>query len=72
MPLATSIKEYQNYLKEIDNLKDLLNDDNLSIKEMAEIELKECSTKVKLLEILLTLSKLINLFFSVILFEVAA
>ncbi len=50
MPLATSIKEYQNYLKEIDNLKDLLNDDNLSIKEMAEIELKECSTKVKLLE----------------------
>ena len=50
MPLANLIKEYNQYLKESNNLKDLLNDNNDSIKELAEVELRQVDEKIKLLE----------------------
>ncbi len=51
IPLANLIKEYKKYLKESDSLKDLLNDNNMSIKEMAEVELRQVGEKIKSLEV---------------------
>ena len=50
-PLVESINEYKKCENDIENLKELLNDKDSSIKEIAETELKEVNLKVKEYEI---------------------
>ncbi len=49
-PIVETIKEYKNDKREIDELYKLIEDDDASIKEIAEIELKEKRKSVKILE----------------------
>ena len=49
-PIVETIKKYKNDKSEISELSVLIDDDDLSIKEMAEIELREKVKSIKLLE----------------------
>jgi len=49
-PLVDSALKYRECQNNIMNLKELLDDEDINIKEIAESELKEANTKLKLLE----------------------
>ena len=49
-PIVNTISNYKNELKEIDDLKKLLDDDDISIKQIADEELIEKKKNIKLLE----------------------
>ena len=49
-PIVNTISNYKNELKEIDDLKKLLDDDDVSIKKIADEELIEKKKNIKLLE----------------------
>jgi len=49
-PIVNTISNYKNELKEIDDLKKLLDDDDVSIKQIADEELIEKKKNIKLLE----------------------
>ena len=49
-PLVESINEFYSCQDDINNLKELLNDKDIKIKEIAEVEFKEANHKIKLLE----------------------
>ena len=49
-PLVQSITEFKKCQNEINNLKELLNEKDITLREMAESELKDANLKIKLLE----------------------
>ena len=49
-PIVETIKKYKNDKKEIGELLKLVEDNDLSIKEMAEMELKEKKKSIEILE----------------------
>ena len=49
-PLVQSITEFKTCQNEINNLKELLDENDVTIREMAESELKEANLKLKLFE----------------------
>jgi len=50
-PVVNSIKKFNQFKNDLDNLNELLNDEDVSIRQIAEEEIKEKNKKIKIFEI---------------------